>query len=329
MSVYELPEIMRPSKKKWLAFVQPDVHRGYHAGVPAYDPCVWDVGMQSLRHLAPRLTHFISLGDFGNWESLSHWAAQRAEHIFIEEDVKIANMGLDEIDEICDEHGIKKIFIEGNHEGWATLLEAKYPQFRNVVNLKHRLLRKRKNWTWIPNNHFFKLGKMHFTHGNYPGGKDAESMLKEAGKSVFFGHTHGHEVAYFNNLAGHHMAMSCGCWAMIDPPPAYSKAKIPGRWVHGITLAQIRANGLFQAHFHRIINSSYVELMDGTEIVVDRAAVKRRLKAEQLEMGKLKAQYEERFYSRGGNVTELEPVGRTEYSARTRHARVIEKQTMK
>lgn len=325
MTVYRIPQTIRPSRKKWFAFVIPDVHRGYHSGLPSYDPCVWDVGMQSLRHLAPRLTHLIILGDFGNFESLSHWASLRAEHVFIEEDVRIVAMGLDEIDEYCDPHGVKKVFVEGNHEAWSTLLEAKYPQLRNLVNLRQRLLRGRKNWTWIPNNHFFKLGKMHFTHGNYPGARDAHAMLKEVGKSVFYGHTHGHEIAYFNNLAGEHVAMSNGCWAMIDPPPPYGKAKIPTRWVHGFTLAQIRANGLFQAHFHRILDSSYVELMDGTEIVVDKADVRTRLWNEQLAREELREEYEERFYNPGGPVTEPEPIGRGEYSARARRARVIER----
>lgn len=323
MSIYQLPKIARPSKKKWLAFVIPDVHRGYHTGLPTYDPCVWDVGMQSLKHLAPRLTHLIILGDFGNFESLSHWAAQRAEHVFIEEDLQIVQMGLDEIDEICDKYNIKKVFVEGNHEFWGSLLEAKYPQFRNMINLKSRMFKARKNWTWVPNNHFFKLGKIHLTHGNYPGGRDAQAMLKEIGQSVLYGHTHGHEIAYKNNLAGIHMAMSSGCWAMIDPPPAYSKAKIPGNWVHGFTVVQIRNNGLFQVRFHTIIDSTYTELLDGTEIVANRARIKERLTLEAGALKTLREDYEERYYVPGGPVHEPEPITTTEYAARGRRARVI------
>jgi len=323
--IYEIPEPIDPSPKKHFAFVIPDVHRGFHTGVPTYDPCVWDVGMQAIQKFAPRMTHLIILGDFGNCESLSHWASLRAEQVFIEEDIKIMGMGLDEIDEYCDKYDIQKVFIEGNHEGWATLLEAKYPHFRNVVNLKERLFKERKNWTWIPNNHFYKLGKLHFTHGNYPGNRDATSMLKEVGKSVMYGHTHGHEIAYFNNLDGLHTAMSSGCWAMIDPPPPYSKAKIPTRWVHGFHTVQVRENGLFQTQFNRIIDSTYVELADGTEIICNEADVDIRLYNENLALEELREEYEERYYCPGGNVTEKEPLGRGEYNSRVRRARVIEK----
>ena len=325
MTLWRVPATPKLSKKKHLVFQIPDVHVGYHNGVPAFDPCVWDIGMQALKHYAPNLTHLVSIGDFGNWESLSHWAALRAEHIFLEEDIALVKVYLDEIDEICDEYGIKKVFVEGNHEGWATLLEAKYPQFRNVVNLKHRLLRERKNWTWIPNNHFFKLGKIHFTHGNYPGASDSMAFLKEVQKNVLYGHTHGHDVARHRGLAGEHVVSSSGCWAMIDPPPPYSKAKIPARWVHMFHLIPVRSNGLFQLDPHVIIDSSYVELRDGTEIRFNRAEVTRRMKRDDALRTTLRNEYDERFFHPGGVVIEPIPVGRTEYSARTRHARIVEK----
>jgi hypothetical protein len=323
--IYKLPEkLVRPSRRKWFVFTIPDVHRGYHAGIPGHDPLVWDVGMQALRHFRNRITHVVILGDFGGFESVSHWASLRAEHIFLDEDLAITNYGLDEIDKICTPR-TKKIYIEGNHEHWATLLEAKYPTFRNQVNLRRRLLAGRPHWTWVPNNHFFKLGKAYFTHGNYPGASSAHAMLKETGKSVLYGHTHGQEVAYFNNLSGLHMAMSNGCWCMIDPPPPYSQAKIPSRWVHGFTPVQIRANGLFQAHFHRIIERSYVELMDGTELIADRSAVEQRMEAEYGILRALHEQYNERDYVPGGAVHDPEPLGRSEYSSRQRRARVIQK----
>jgi hypothetical protein len=323
LSVYRPLSPLRSSPKKWYAFQVPDVHRGYHVGIPSHDPMVWDVGMRALRSVAKRITHVIIYGDFGNWESLSHWAGLRADQPFIEEDVEIARMGLREIESIVDPHGVRKIFIMGNHEEWATLLEAKYPILRNQINLAHRLhLTASNRWMVVPNNHFFKLGKSYHTHGNYPGGRNAESMVKEIGASTFYGHNHRREVLYFRNLKGVHTAQSLGCWALIDPPPPYAHAKLPSGWVHGFGLLQVRANGLFQCDFRTIVESSYVEMPDGTEIVAEMKSVRARLREEQDALLRLRKEYSERYYAPDGRVHELEPLKGTELRTRIQRARV-------
>lgn len=322
---FRVPKPLRPTKKRYLAFVVPDVHLGYHQRVPAHDPLVWDVGMQALAHLAPRLTHVIFLGDVGNWESLSHWAALRAEQVYIQEDISVVNRALDEIDVICDEHGVKKVFISGNHEEWSTLLEAKYPVLRNQINLERLLLKHRSRWTWVPNNHFYKLGRLYFTHGNIRGVTKPEDMIKKTGKSVVYGHTHGHSTQSLVSLDGEHAAWTAGCWASIEPPPPYARAWVPEKWVHGFGLAQIRANGLFQFNYRRILNSSYTELFDGTEIIADRARAQARVDADMRAFDELEKAYQERYYHPGGRVKEtdsVEPLRGTEYQSRIRRARV-------
>jgi len=323
--IYKLPLTQRSSPKKHLAVVFPDTHIGYTAGVPAFDPCALDVALQALEHYAADgATHFIHLGDLADMESCSHWASLRAEQVFIEQDVRLTNAYLDEVDEICDHYGLKKIFIEGNHETRTARLEAKYPMIRDMVNLKKRLFGKRTGWTWVPNNHYYKLGKLYFTHGNLSGVSDSASMLRVAGKSVLFGHNHQHQVARHRTLDGLHVAMSSGCLASIDPPPPYSQAKIPATWAHGFTVVQFRANGLFSLRFHEIIDAQYCEMMDGTEIRTNHSDAQWRLDRDQEIMDQCRNEYEERFYSVGGNVTETEPIKRTEYSSRTQRARVTE-----
>jgi hypothetical protein len=323
---YRVPAPLRPSKKRYLAAVIPDVHLGYHQRVPSHDPLVWDVGMQALAHLADRLTHVIVIGDFGNWEALSHWAALRAQQVYIAEDVAIVNHGLDELDMICDPYGIKKVFIEGNHELWAMLLEAKYPILRDQINLRRVLLGGRQRWTWVPNNHFYKLGKLYLTHGNIRGVKTPQDMIKKTGKSVVYGHTHGNETQSIRCLDGEHSAWTCGCWASIEPPPPYAKAWVPEKWVHGLTLAQIRANGIFQVNFRRIIDSSYMELFDGTEIIADRKRAQARVDGHMRLLDNLELEYRDRYYHPSGRVKEddpVEPLRGTEQRTRGYRARVI------
>jgi len=109
---------------------------------------------------------------------------------------------------------------------------------------------------------------------------------------------------------------------MIDPPPPYARAKPPSEWVHGFGLLQVRANGLFQCDYRTIIESSYVELPDGTEVVADAKAVRRRLVAEQDALTHLRREYAERYYAPDGRVHELEPLKGTELRSRIQRARV-------
>jgi len=113
---YSFKNKVAPSSKKWYVFTIPDVHIGYTLDYPNFSPGCWDVGMQALKSLAERLTHVVIIGDFGNWESVSHWASLTAEQAFIKEDVALVNAYLDEIEEICKSNNIKVVFCEGNHE---------------------------------------------------------------------------------------------------------------------------------------------------------------------------------------------------------------------
>ena len=321
---YVLPAVARPSKKHAFAFVVPDVHYGYNTGLPSYDPLVWDVGLQAISHYKDRMTHLIILGDFGNCESLSHWASLRAEQVYIEEDINLIDMALGDIERALGKKNktVKKVFIEGNHEAWATMLEAKYPQFRNEVNLPVRLDLKQRGWQWVPNNHFYKLGLMHFTHGNIRGASTPQKMLHVNGVSTMYGHTHRRLYATMNNVGGELEAHSIGCWASIDPPPPYAKGVPPAQWEHGFATVQVRKNGRFQVQHMKIYDSSVCELPDATELVANRGTAQARIKRDKAMLAKLQEAYSDRYYEPGGSVHEPEPLRGTELRSRAQRARV-------
>ncbi len=334
---YELPIRPRPSRKKWYAMVIPDTHVGYIVDTPTYSPGAWDLAMQALRHNAKRLTHVVMLGDFGNWESLSHWSALRADQAFIEEDGALVNTRLDEVESITKPAGSSVASTAGTHEAWAGLFEAKYPAMRDLVNLKRRLRFKERGWTWVRENHFYRLGSCHFTHGHLRGVKSPKDMVRRTGASVVYGHTHHYATETVRLLDGEHAAWTFGCLASIDPPPPYTKGATPDAWVHGFGFVQVRGNGRFQVGFRRILEESWTELEDGTELRVDRAACQRRLDEDASVRERLRKEYEERYYVPGGPVTGPEPHhgrtrnrlkrdgGGTEESpvARTRRARIV------
>ena len=105
---YRFPHKPRPSGKLYFALGIPDFHDGYLVDTPTHSHGCWDIGMQAIDHYGKRLTHVVIYGDFGNWESLSRWAALRAEQIYVKEDIAIVRHFLDEIDRLCAK-SVKKI----------------------------------------------------------------------------------------------------------------------------------------------------------------------------------------------------------------------------
>lgn len=320
----------RPSAKKWYALVVPDVHVGYVVDTPTYSIACWDVVMQALHHLRKRLTHVVILGDFGNWEPLSHWTSLRADQGFVEEDVALANARLDEIEAVTKRNGINVAFCEGNHEAWASQFESKYPELRDTINLRRRLRFRQRGWTWVPENHFYALGLCHFTHGHLRGVRSPADMVRRQGASVIYGHTHQYATASVRTLAGEYAAWTMGCIASIDPPPPYARGEQPDSWVHGFGLVQVRSNGRFQVGFRRILEESWCELEDGTELIARPAEVRRRYNGDQAIRKRMRDEYGERYYVPGGRVVRPEPhhgkidrKGNVSTVARTRRARIV------
>lgn len=324
------PARPRPSAKKHYLHVFPDVHIGYVVDTPTYSIAAWDIAMQALRHDRKRITHVVFLGDVGNYESMTHWASLRADQGFILEDVALVNARLNEVEAITRPNGIKVVMLEGNHEAWAGQFEAKYPQLRNVVNLPHLLRFKQRGWTWVPENYFWAVGDIHFTHGHLRGVRDPASMVRATGVSVIYGHLHAYLTQSVRMLTGEYAAWCMGCLASIDPPPPYARGLPAWSWVHGFGRVQVRANGYFQVGFRRIVDETWTELEDGTELIVDTKAVRARYAQDQAIRQQLRKEYGSRFYSPGGQVIRTEPhhgkvsvKGVVSPVARTRRARIV------
>ena len=331
---YQFPSRPRPSKRWRYVAVIPDMHVGYIAGVPTYSIPAWDIAVQALQHDAKRLTDVVFLGDFGSWESMSHWAALRAEQCFVEEDVALVNARLDEVERITRRRGIEVWFCEGNHEAWATQFEAKYPAMRDAVNLRHRLRFAQRGWHWVPENHFLQIGDSHYTHGHIRGVRMPADMVRRKGVSVLYGHTHQYITQSVRMLSAEHAAWTMGCLCSIDPPPPYCKGEQPDTWVQGFGRVQVRSNGLFQVSFRRIMDETWTELEDGTELRADTRACRARYSEDQHIRKELRKKYADRFYHPDGTVIQggelpephhgkVSTKGEVSAVARARRARIV------
>lgn len=125
----------------------------------------------------------------------------------MEEDVALVNARLDELDALQAlrdraQDPIRFVYLEGNHEAWAGLFEAKYPALRDVVSLRRRLLKHRRSWTWVQENHYLAVGDLHFTHGHVRGNRNPGDICRTKGVSVIQGHTHAFRTASVRTLHG-------------------------------------------------------------------------------------------------------------------------------
>lgn len=332
---YKFEKRSRGSAKWAYTLIIPDTHVGYVGDVPTYSPGAWDCTMRALHALRQqdRLTHLGFIGDFGNWESLSRWASLTAEQAYVEEDVALVNARLNEVQAILrgasveeaavldypvtedeeesgdfhderkadDEDGVHVFFCEGNHEAWASQLEAKYPGMRDSVNLYRRLRFYRRRWQWVPENHYYQLGDIHLTHGHVRGCSKPEDYLKLKGVSVMYGHTHAVALGRVNQLDRTLRAFNIGCLASIDPPPPYSRGEVPSRWAHAFGLIQVRRNGRFQVQIPEVEDETYTELPDGTEIVAKVSTIEARLKVDRGIRQRLRQRFRDRYYHPGGS----------------------------
>jgi hypothetical protein len=308
----------------------PDVHVGYSIDTPTHCIPAWDIFIQALKHMHKRVTHVVCMGDFGNFESVAHWASLRAEQAFLMEDTALVNTYLDEVEAITKPNGIKVVYLEGNHEAWAGQLEAKYPMLRDSVNLRRLLRIQERGWTWVPENYFWAIGELYHTHGHIRGARKPGDITKMKGVSVAKGHDHTYSTASVRTLTGELAEWSLGCLCNIDPAPPYCRSEPPARWVHGFGTTQVRDNGRFQLGYRRIIDTSWTELEDGTELIADMGACRRRYDRDQHIRDKLRADYGERYYLPGGPVVRTEPHhgkknkdGDGTSVARNRRARII------
>lgn len=191
----------------------------------------------------------IILGDFLDAEDISHWESQDLEPREFVPEVKEAR---ELLGEICKRlrSCILKIYITGNHEDWIDqAMAAKMPAFFNGLNdlglmpdLKALLDLENFGFDLIPINHFFKIGKSHFTHGLYVGPNHQKKTLETVKANVYYGHTHDMMNFHQPTIHGSIEAASLACLCKLDGK--FMKGK-PNNWAHGFGIFEFFSDGSY------------------------------------------------------------------------------------
>jgi hypothetical protein len=244
--------------------VWPDVH------TPLHDEKSIKAAIEFLIWYKPH--HFIQLGDFCDYNSISRFDLHYPEEaVKLEDEIKAAKCMLDRIENALPPY-CRKYMIGGNHEDRWHPVRAKFKfELPGSISLVYKELKRSwgeeldltsRGWWWCEYGKVLELGKIIYKHGKSTsknGSAKVESD-KHPGKNVIFGHTHCHNVCGridHKNLPIE--AETIGTLSRFDL--AYLKGDAPVDWVNMFMYIDVAKSGWFSKHPVHIINGRFIECL--------------------------------------------------------------------
>jgi predicted phosphodiesterase len=221
--------------------VLPDIHYPHH------DEKAVGCVMKIMKDYKPH--RIILAGDYLDMEPVSHWIQDKKrvmENKRLMDDYKGANKLLDNLIRVSGKQLKEVIYLHGNHEHWLEQYIDRHPEMEGLIEVENHIKVKdpKIKLQFVPMNDFYKLGKLHITHGLFINKYHASKTLESTGRSVMYGHTH--DISMFSKMGliedEKHVAMSIGCLTNLSP--AYMKNR-PHNWIHGMALVDVRKGGRF------------------------------------------------------------------------------------
>ncbi len=171
----------------------PDLH------VPYHDKRAWKMFLEVGKAFKPDI--FLSIGDFGDFYSVSSHSKGLERDRKLKWEMAQVNLALDQVDALGAK---RKVFIAGNHESRTErYIQDKAPELFGVVDVPGLLNLKARGFEYIPYKKHLRIGKLYHTHDVGASGRSAPfRALDKYRHGVVTGHTH--KIAYIveGNLAG-------------------------------------------------------------------------------------------------------------------------------
>ena len=240
--------------------VLPDIH------APLYDNNSINVILSFCRVFKP--THFIQLGDFCDFNSLSTFELHyRKEFVFLDDELDSANELLDRIEKSLP-RGCKKMMIGGNHEARYDKWLPKWDFYPNKIVRSIRKFKeswmdeynlKKRGWQACEYGEHFEIGKLIFVHGWETNAGAPRKMITEyfTGKNIIYGHTHKHQVYCSLDTNGHPIeAESIGTLSNFNL--SYLRGKPASGWTRGFVYIYMSEDGTFTKNFIHVIDGKFI-----------------------------------------------------------------------
>lgn len=245
-------------------FIISDLHS------PFEDEHAWRIVLDSLADFKADV--FVSLGDFMDCLSISHWSKDPRRVLSFKDEVAAANHKLDELE--ARTPGARKIFVEGNHEDrLVRYLQDKAPELLGMVGIPEHLHLVSRGWEHVPYKQSIRVGKLHLTHDVGTAGRYAVYKAMDTFQSnVATGHTHRLGYAVEGDATGDsHVSHMLGWLGDVNQVDWMHRVKALREWALGFGYGYVdRATG--NAHLIP------VPIVNGTAIVEGRLYDGRRRK---------------------------------------------------
>jgi|14BtaG_2_1085337.scaffolds.fasta_scaffold11407_5 predicted phosphodiesterase len=196
--------------KTKIGIVIPDSH------FPLQSNKAMNVVYKAIEIVKPEI--FISLGDIGEFETVSQWRYKRRKRPPLEYQLPIIDKEFNAIrkeiyklNKVLDDNNVSERHLtKGNHCCWAdeftleySILEPKY-SFENFVDWKGM------GWKIHPFNKPLTIGKANFIHGAFLGGMHSSKHAKAFSANIIYGHSHDIQRFSQTNLN----EKGIGAWSM-------------------------------------------------------------------------------------------------------------------
>lgn len=231
-------------------FLLPDVHAPYH------DKKAFRCALRVIA--GGGFDEVVCLGDFADNAAVSSHPKDPGRLMPFDQEVKLTNAALDELDAACKAGGVKrKYYIEGNHETRLARFVLKIaPELRTFVDWRDMLHLDKRRWELTPYKESLQLGDLRISHDfGRAGVNAARESCRDMGHSVAFGHTHRIQVHYQGQLDGtRHVGATLGWLGDPEAIDYRHRDAIRRDSIHGFGVVDILDSGLFWLQAIPIIN---------------------------------------------------------------------------
>jgi predicted phosphodiesterase len=232
-------------RKRERIFVIPDAH------IPNQDKRAWKITLRMLEDFQP--TKVVIIGDFGDFESVSHHPRTRPEIVHFKQECELVNDGLDAI-----QHAVhprtQVVYIEGNHEYRVVKhTNTSVPHLAGLLNLESALSLAKRRVIWVPLRATMRrawvspwgVGYLHSAQANGKVKANAGHARLHAEligpvsncKLTIYGHHHGFQ--HYRSAAGYE-AYCCGFLGDYDSDnPTFDYEAGPTPWTTGVLVQEV------------------------------------------------------------------------------------------
>jgi len=215
----------------------PDSH------LPDHDPEAMDLALEVGSYLGISAIYF--LGDLLDMYSVTLHPKSPEIITFLDDEIQAGCEFLNMIDH--EFSGIKKVFIEGNHEfRLSRYITKNAPELFGFIKIADLLeIPERLDWEWVDYGHaqYTQIlgSKLYARHE--PIGTSAKTTATRAMKSVVFGHTHRIESQEVTSIDGEsYRAFSPG-WLGDKNKKSFNYVRNHHQWSQGFAIVYVSENG--------------------------------------------------------------------------------------